>query len=141
MFDDIPLRSLRNGYDSRRPAAKQRHRQVQIVVIELFVVFGEQLKDEIMYGQDSGNGVQGHQQVFGAVEEGRIGEEAVKGDAGEMGQPDGHPPRFVPPVDLARGQMAQAIGPFTPFAQVVKEGHLPRSGVGQGAGHVFAVPP
>lgn len=104
-------------------------------------MFREQLEDEIMHGEHGGNAAQGHQQMFGAVEEGRIGEEAIKRDTGEVRQPDRHPPRFVTPIDLARGQVAQAVGPFAPFAQVVKEGHLPRSGFGQGAGHVFTVPP
>ncbi len=61
MLYDVLLCSLRNSDDGVSFAAEQRHRQIQIPIVKLFMMFGKQFEDQIMNGQDSWHISQRHQ--------------------------------------------------------------------------------
>jgi hypothetical protein len=95
MPDDIAFASLRYGYDGAGTAAVEGHGQVKIPIVELFMVVRKQFVNEVMHSQYSGHVVQRHKQMFSTVKQLSVWKEAVEGDMAEMGQQDGHTPRFI----------------------------------------------
>lgn len=54
MFDDIALTRLRYGDDGGGTATVDGHGEIEIPVVEAFVVLGIYFIDEVMYGEDCG---------------------------------------------------------------------------------------
>lgn len=79
------------------------------------------------------------EEVFGAVEEVGIGDEAVKREAAEVGEENGQAPWFVAPFDVSLGEVGELGGDTAIGTLIVEEGEAARLGLVEGGGEFGAV--
>lgn len=140
--DAILLARLRNGNDGVGAAAEKGHGEIEEPVVELFMVFGEQLVDQVVDGEDGRHAAQGQQQVFRAVEQFRARGQPVETDSGHLPGQDERAPGFVAQADVAgRDGRGERGGKTAVAPPVIKQSKAPRLRLDQRPRQPLRIPP